>query len=171
MPTVAQLAMKFPACYRTPRFITVFPRAQHCTCLQARGVEEKKKLEWILNKKFWEKLSPTSFWYIWAAQQMTRSTILLLLRVYSSPSRCLATIEEYTLGQRLMGWIYKIPRWDGLRGHEIRAKFNKDWFWHSKFDGGYIIHKQHVYHISLMLFFQNKESRLKNPSEGLLWTR
>jgi hypothetical protein len=45
-----------------------------------------------------------------------------------------------------MGGIYEVRRWDGLRCHHIRTKFHKD-------------------RISLVLFFQNKGSRLKNVKE------
>jgi hypothetical protein len=64
-----------------------------------------------------------------------------------------------------MGGIYESRRWDGLRFHDIYTKFHKDWFRHSKV---YMrgcedsrIHRQHDDLIRLLLFFQNKESRLK----------
>jgi hypothetical protein len=34
----------------------------------------------------------------------------------------------------LMGRIYEVRRWDGLRCHATHTKFHKDWFRHSKFD-------------------------------------
>jgi hypothetical protein len=40
---------------------------------------------------------------------------------------------------RLMGGIYEIRRWDGLRCHDIYTKFHKDWLRPSKVDmGGYM---------------------------------
>jgi hypothetical protein len=44
--------------------------------------------------------------------------------------------------------------------HAFRCH-NKDWFKHAKVDGG--IHRQHTDLISLIFYFQNKESRLKIP--------
>jgi hypothetical protein len=53
------------------------------------------------------------------------------------PSRCLTTIGGvYIQTYRLMGGIYEIRRWDGLRCHDINTKFHKDWFTHSKVDMG-----------------------------------
>jgi hypothetical protein len=63
----------------------------------------------------------------------------------------------------LMGWIYERWHWDGLRGHNIHIKFHKDLFRHSK------VQMEDTYPdtqqgdlISLLLYFQNKESKLKN---------
>jgi hypothetical protein len=92
----------------------------------------------------------------------TRPTILLLLRVFLAmgtcfPNRCLAmkgggyTLRSLCLAttggidietHRLMGFIYEVRRWDKLRGDSQT-------------------HRQHGDHISLLLFFQNKERRLK----------
>jgi hypothetical protein len=68
---------------------------------------------------------------------MTRQTVLLLLRVFVAagtclPSSCLATKWRIHIQtHRLMGGIYKVRRWDGLRCHDKYAKFHKDWFRHS----------------------------------------
>jgi hypothetical protein len=45
----------------------------------------------------------------------------------------------------------------------IHTEFHKDWFRHSKIEVGLHIqtHRQHGDLISLLLFFQNKESRLQ----------
>jgi hypothetical protein len=61
----------------------------------------------------------------------------------------------------LMGRIYEVHRWDGLRCHDIRTKFHKDWFSHSKVDRVWDTkaHRQRGDLVSLFLFFQNKESR------------
>jgi phospholipase C len=40
-------------------------------------------------------------------------------------------------------------------------KFHEDWLSHSEIDKGGYTDTQHGDHISLLLFFQNKESRLK----------
>jgi hypothetical protein len=65
-----------------------------------------------------------------------------------------------------MGGIYELSRLDGLRCHDIHTKFRNDWFRHSKVNGGgwgwdSQTQRQHADRISLHLFFQNKESRLK----------
>jgi hypothetical protein len=64
---------------------------------------------------------------------------------------------------RLMGGIYEIFCWDGLRCHDIHTNFHKDWFRHSKADSGTAgtpTHRQDTARIGLLLFFENKESWL-----------
>jgi hypothetical protein len=64
-----------------------------------------------------------------------------------------------------MRGIYEVRCWDGLRCHNIHTKYHKAWFSHSKVDGGggdTQRHRQHCDRISLLSFFQNKESRLKD---------
>jgi hypothetical protein len=53
--------------------------------------------------------------------------------------------------------------WDGLRCHDIHTKFHRNWLRHSKVHGGgdSQTHRQQGGPTSLILFFQNKESRLK----------
>jgi hypothetical protein len=60
----------------------------------------------------------------------------------------------------------KVHPQDGLRCHDMHTKPHKDWLSHSKVDGGGgggggMIHRQPGDHVSLFLFFQNKESKLK----------
>jgi hypothetical protein len=65
---------------------------------------------------------------------------------------------------RLMGGICEGRSWDGLRCHDIHINFHKDWFTLTKVDGKGLdsqTHRQQGELISLILFFQNKESRLK----------
>jgi hypothetical protein len=69
-------------------------------------------------------------------------------------SRCLATIKAH----RLMGRIYEVYRWDGLRCHDI--SFIKT----GSGIGGGFRHKMHGDYISLLQCFQSKESRLKISS-------
>jgi hypothetical protein len=72
---------------------------------------------------------------------------------------------------RLMGGIYEVRRWDGLRCHDIHNKFHKDWFTHTHVDGGGAdlqINRQHGNLISLLLLFQNKENRLKRSLISIL---
>jgi hypothetical protein len=77
---------------------------------------------------------------------MTPPTIVLLLRVfrvyravtyqlkeeYNLPSRCLATIGLHIQAHRLMGRINEERRSDGLSCHDMRNKFHKHWFRHTK---------------------------------------
>jgi hypothetical protein len=63
--------------------------------------------------------------------------------------------------RRLMGGIYEVHHWDGLRCHDIHTRSRKDWLRHSNVNGGDTqTHRQHGDRISLLLFFQNKESKL-----------
>jgi hypothetical protein len=68
----------------------------------------------------------------------------------------------------LMGGIYEARRWDGFRCHDIVTKFHTDWFRHSEVDlrGGIHRHTHRQYSdlISLLFFFQNKESRIARSS-------
>jgi hypothetical protein len=70
----------------------------------------------------------------------------------------------------LRGEIYELRSSNGLRCHDTHAKFNKDWFSHSKVRGIDLqtyteirrrtdthIHRQQGDFISLLLFFQNKK--------------
>jgi hypothetical protein len=64
----------------------------------------------------------------------------------------------------LMGGIYELRRCDGLRCHDMHTKFYEyiDWFSHPKVGFGWAhSHRQHCDLISLLLFSQNKENRLK----------
>jgi hypothetical protein len=54
---------------------------------------------------------------------------------------------------RLMGGIYEVSRWDGLRYYDIHTKFHKDWFRHSKANRGET-HRQQRDLISLLYFFK-----------------
>jgi hypothetical protein len=62
-----------------------------------------------------------------------------------------------------MGGIYEVRHGDGLRCHDIRIpNFIKIGSGIQKLvGGGTQTHRQHGDRISLFLFFQNKESRLK----------
>jgi hypothetical protein len=63
---------------------------------------------------------------------------------------------------KLMGGIFEVRCWDGLRCHDIHTESHKDWFRHSQVDGGYTdVETQQGDRISLLLFFLNKESRLR----------
>jgi hypothetical protein len=62
---------------------------------------------------------------------------------------------------RLMGWMYEVCRWNGLRCHDMHTKFRKDWLSQSKIVmGDTQTHRQHEDREGLLLFFQSKEIRL-----------
>jgi hypothetical protein len=67
-----------------------------------------------------------------------------------------------------MGGIYEVCHWDELRGHDIyvHTMFHKDWFRHSKVDREGHTDTQQGNLISLLPFFQNKESRLKRANRS-----
>jgi hypothetical protein len=56
-----------------------------------------------------------------------------------------------------MGGIYEVHHGDGLRGHDIHTKFDKDWFKHSKVNRGEFTNtkpqRQNGDCISLLSFF------------------
>jgi hypothetical protein len=45
--------------------------------------------------------------------------------------------------------------------YKVHTKFHKDWFRHSKVDKGGYTHRQHGDLMSLLSYFQTKESRVK----------
>jgi hypothetical protein len=50
-----------------------------------------------------------------------------------------------------MGGIYEVWRSDEFRCHDVHTEFHKDWFGHSKVDGGESqTHRQHGDRISLL---------------------
>jgi hypothetical protein len=71
-------------------------------------------------------------------------------------------LEDTHTDTQTNGRIYEVRRCDGLRCHDIHTSFYKDCFRDLKVDKG---DTQHGDRISLHIFFQNKESRLKNVSE------
>jgi hypothetical protein len=94
---------------------------------------------------------------------MARPTILLLLRVFVAAGTCLSSHSLATIGgihiqtHRLMGGIYEVRRWGGLRCHDIHTKFHTDWFQHSEvIRGDTQTHRQDGDRISLL-----EESRLR----------
>jgi hypothetical protein len=101
---------------------------QHIACLSVPNYSNG-------NKKFWEEL------------------ITYFLRIYHGPHRkrcakkffiveCVSVAAVTFLlsscngrgAHRLVEWIYKLRRWDGLRSHDIHTKFYEDWLRHFKVD-------------------------------------
>jgi hypothetical protein len=69
--------------------------------------------------------------------------------------------------QRLIAGIYEVCGKDWLRCHDMHTKFKNDQLSLSKVHGGdTLIHRQQGYPISLLLFFQTKECRLKMGGGG-----
>jgi hypothetical protein len=58
--------------------------------------------------------------------------------VFTEPSNRNVHIQTH----RLMGRIYKVRRWDGLKCHDIHTKFHKDWSRHSKVGTGRYIDRK-----------------------------
>jgi hypothetical protein len=96
------------------------------------------------------------------------------------PSRCISTIKGSLLSRCLAtirGYTYRHTNWwEGLTKFAVEmdsgamihehTKFHKDWFRHSKVERGNTqTYRQHCDRISLLSFFQNKESRLKTRKE------
>jgi hypothetical protein len=79
-----------------------------------------------------------------------------------------AKIWESVMLVLLKGGIYDVHRWDGLMWHNVHIKFHEDGFSYSKFNregdtnADTHTHRQESELINLFLYFQNKESRLKN---------
>jgi hypothetical protein len=59
--------------------------------------------------------------------------------MFTEPLPC--SEKRDTSTGRLMGGIYEVRRWDVFRCCDIHTKFHKDWFRHSKVDGGRGIHR------------------------------
>jgi hypothetical protein len=117
----------------------------------------------------------------WSSQKTMRPTILPFLCVFTAARTCFSKpLPSNDKGwhiqtHRLMGTIYEVRRWDGLRCHDIlvHAKFYKDRFRHSKVDGGEGIYIQthahtHIKDISLTYLFLNNESRQKMVLETMI---
>jgi hypothetical protein len=76
-------------------------------------------------------------------------------------------IEAHTL----MGRIYEVCRWDGLRSHDVHTTFHKHWFRYSKVDRGEYMYRDIQTHTqthreqgdltSLLYLFKNMKSKLK----------
>jgi hypothetical protein len=68
---------------------------------------------------------------------------------------------------RLMGEIYEVGRLNGLRCYDIHTKFHEDYFGNSVVNmGDSEAHRQHGDLISLLTFFQNKESWLTDTARS-----
>jgi hypothetical protein len=113
----------------------------------------------IQHNTFWEELI-AYFPFIWHGPHKKRRLRQFFVTAGTClPSRCLATIRgTYIQTQRVIGGIYEVRRWDGLRCHDRQIKFHKIGSGIQKLIGE--IHRQKGDLISLLLFFQNKESRL-----------
>jgi hypothetical protein len=132
------------------------------TCGSERDILTCRTLLQI-SKKFWEELVSYVLWYDTEGTEKMHQRIHLLFHVFItsvtfSTSRCLPTTVECIYRHRLVGGIYDGRFWDGLRCHDTHTKFHKDWLRHSEVDTQ--AHRQHGECISLVLFFQNKKSRL-----------
>jgi hypothetical protein len=91
------------------------------------------------------------------------------LRVFVAAVICLLSRYLATIGgihiqtHRLVGGIYDVCRWDGLRCHDIHTKFHKYCFSYSKVDGGGDSQTQPSF-----IYFFYKEIRLKSNFSAVL---
>jgi hypothetical protein len=102
--------------------------------------------------------------YIQIANKMgfqPRKTVFLLLCVFYAVvnfllNRCLATAYRHiqTYRHRLMGMIYWVCHWDGLRCYDANTKFHDYWIRESKFE---------CYLMRLLFFFNKTTSTVKCP--------
>jgi hypothetical protein len=74
--------------------------------------------------------------------QKTKPPTVLLWRVFvaevtffTEPLPGNDSEDTHTDTQTDGGGIYRACNWDGLRCHDIHAKFDRDWFRHLKVDG------------------------------------
>jgi hypothetical protein len=125
-------------------------------------VSESKCVE--NNKKFWEEL--ITYILRFDMDRVDNDTsnnssivaCVLVAAVTFLPNPCLAMIRVYTQTHRLMGGIYEVRRLDGLRCHDIHAKFHKNWFSHSKVGKGDTqTYREHGDRISLLSFFKRRK--------------
>jgi hypothetical protein len=136
-------------------------------CISFTDPNVRKKLE--QNDKFSEELIAYVPLIRHRSQRIRCLEQFFVAAGTSLPSRCLATMGGIRIQiHGLMGWIYEVRRWDGLRCHVIHTKFHKQWFRHSNVDsgGGGVAHTNKTHRqqddlISLIYFFQNEESRIK----------
>jgi hypothetical protein len=97
----------------------------------------------INNKKFWDELMayfPLK-WHgphrKWRLQQFFYCCVCIRCRdnIFTEPlSSNDSRIHIQT--HKLMGGIYEVSCWDGLRCNDVHTNFHKDWFSHSKINGG-----------------------------------
>jgi uncharacterized membrane protein YvlD (DUF360 family) len=81
------------------------------------------------NKKFWEeRIAYFPFTVIWVSDT-TRTSRKKTLVCMSNKVKY--TILETAMSVLLMGAIYELHKWDGLRWHNIHTKFHNDRFKHS----------------------------------------
>jgi hypothetical protein len=88
------------------------------------------------NKKFWEELIayfPSSNMSIIENNSFIFPCVFVAAVMFL-PSRWLSTTGVYSYRHRLMGRIYELCLWDGLRCHDMHTKFHKDWLKNSKVD-------------------------------------
>jgi hypothetical protein len=82
------------------------------------------------NKKFCEEIIAHFPWYDTGLHRKRRVqqlyfSCIFIAAVAFLPSRCLAAIGEWTYILKLMGGIYEVCRWNGLRCHDTHTEFHK----------------------------------------------
>jgi hypothetical protein len=82
------------------------------------------------------KLDTQNDWSLYTQINLHYIIIIFIIFTHLSCSLLETSKIIIRVAHRLMGGIYKVYPWDGLRCHDIHIKFHKDWFRHSKVDGG-----------------------------------
>jgi hypothetical protein len=94
-------------------------------------------------------------------QQFFYCCVYSLLREGCLRSRCVATVLWiYIQRHRLMGGIYELRRWDGIKCHDIYTKFHKYWLIEGDSQTAWWSYEP-------AFSFQNKEIKLKVTAIGL----
>jgi hypothetical protein len=120
----------------------------------------------IINNKFWQEL--ISYFHLIRhephrkrrVQQFFYCCVCIRCRRNGFKELMPSNDRGWTCRQRQMWRTYEVRRWDSLRCHGIRTKFQRDWFNHSNvYSVDTQTHRQHGDCMNLLLFLENKEGR------------
>jgi hypothetical protein len=94
------------------------------------------------NKKFWEELIVyfPLIWHGLCRKRCIQQFFYCLVYIRCRSDVLIEPLRRNDKGihieaHRLMGGIYKVHHWDGLRYRDIHTKFHADWFRHSNVNG------------------------------------
>jgi hypothetical protein len=146
-----------------PHDVTCFPEPAAKLTLKQEVLGKTNRLLSRDKSRTQQKTMPKKLFS--AAGTSLPSCYLAMIEGYSLPNPCQATIGGiHVQTHRLMGEIYEVRRWDGLRCNDTHTKFRKDDPGSQKLMEGYTHrHTQEEDRISLLLFFyQNKKKYAEN---------